>query len=291
MALQNRIKAFFPAVTFPEVIQDEDRGYRICCEKMNVFATYASADSWKNGKNSAWIKLSGALDTATFQLLDENDVELAYTIDPQAFPSEDFAFYGTVDWQEVLNAFGVGCYKIQITYEMAGMPEATLIWDEYSLQVWSIDAGFGTVIGYARVRNVFNLNQRIDGINFTGANVVDDIWFKGQIRKDQPNIEHENFIYGNRRIEKVRSEQLRTFALATDPYTDNFLKRFEDLHLLSGNEVLISDYNPHTNSYQIQDLPVSIEESCERVQIEPMSREESITQKFTDRTQNRRTHY
>lgn len=285
---EQRYKETFPSMVIPNVTEDEDRGYkRICCERMLVLASLTDTATHKNDVTSAWQKLASDTDTITFELLDHLENVVAYTITANEFQNTPNAYYGTVYWSEVLNSFGEGCYKIRITYEMGGLPEASYIWGIYELKTYSIENALGT----ARIRCKFNLIHTISDINFKGENVEDCIRFKGQIRKDQPNIEYENLIYGTRRVETVVNDQLRTWAMETDFYTDNVLTLFEDLYLLSANEMWISDHNAHTNSYKIFDIPVNIEESPERNQINKLSREETITARFTDRTKNRRAYY
>lgn len=289
MLAEQRYKETFPGMIIPNIIEDEDRGYRaICCERMLVLASISSTDTWKNDVTSAWMKLTGVGDVITFELLDSTGAVVGgYPITANEFQNTDYAYYGTIQWRDVLALQGEGCYLLQVRYEMAGMPEASFIWGKYELKTYSIENALHT----ARLRCKFNLVDTISGINFTGENVEDCIRFKGQIRKDQPNIEYTSLIYGTRKMETVHNEQLRTFSMETDYYTDNVLTLFEDLYLLSPNDIWISDHNPHTNSYKIFDIPVWIEESPERVQVNKLAREESLTAKFTDRIKNRRAYY
>lgn len=284
--LQERIKNTYPVVKLPEEFQEENRGIDLCCEIEIVVASSASNDTWKNDVKSAWIKLASSADTATFTLTDLNDVATAYVCTPVAFVNEDNAFYTTIPWQDVLTSDGIGCYKLTIDYEIGGLT-GSLVWGTYELIEYSVEALLGT----ARLRSIFNLRHEIEGINFTGSNVEDTIRFFGQIRKDQPNMEIEELIYKSRRIETVINENLQSWIMETDPYTDEMLRRFERLYLLSSNELFISDHNAHTNSYRIFDHAVKVSESPERSQPERYARQEIITCKLFDRVKNERTYY
>lgn len=284
--LQERIKNTYPVVTLPEEFQEENRGFDICCENELVVASNDSNDTWKNDVKSAWIKLASSADTATFTLTDLNDVATAYVCTSVAFVNEDNAYYCTIPWQDVLTSDGTGCYKLTLDYEIGGLT-GSLVWGTYELIEYSVEALLGT----ARLRSIFNLRQEIEGINFTGSNVEDTIRFFGQIRKDQPNMEIEELIYKSRRIETVINENLQSWIMETDPYTDEMLRRFERLYLLSSNELFISDHNAHTNSYRIFDHAVKVSESPERSQPERYARQEIITCKLFDRVKNERTYY
>lgn len=284
--LQERIKNTYPVVKLPEEFQEENRGFASCCEIEMVVADPSSNDTWKNDIKSAWIKLAASTDTCTFTLTDLNDVPTTYVCTPVAFVEEENAFYTTVKWHDVIYSDGIGCYKLVIDYEIGGLT-GSIVWGTYQLIEWSIEALLGT----ARLRSIFNLRQEIEGINFTGSNVEDTIRFFGQIRKDQPNMEIEELIYGNRRMETVINENLHSWIMETDPLSDEILRKFENLYLLSSNELFVSDHNAHTNSYRIFDVPVKVSESPEREQSERYARQEVLKCKLFDRVKNQRTHY
>ena len=210
--IQERIFSIYPAVQLPIVSEDEDRGFFKCCERLSVLAN-GDGISWHNDVNSAWIKLSSATDSVSFKLLDCSGLETIYTPTVNEFVKEEFSFYTTIQWADVLASDGAGIYSISIEYSIGGII-GSFIWGSYELTEYSIENALGT----ARMRVFFNLNQTIEGINFTDSNVEDSIRFNGQIRKDQPNTEINNLIYGSRRVETVVNENLQTYMLTTDPY-------------------------------------------------------------------------
>jgi len=286
--LQERIKTFYKGVQLPVVFSEQDRGFFKCCEPMKVLAGNG-LESWKNDVSSAWIKTSDPSDSFTFKVVNSQGLPVAgYVVSVNEFPNEAGAYYTTVNWLDILNLEGAGCYSILITYNIGGYSGA-FTWGVYNLQPYTIENAIGT----ARLRVVFNLNQTIEGINFTGSNVQDSIRFKGQIDKDQPNTEIKNLTYRNRTVKTIVNEYLPTYLIETDPYTDEVLKKFETLYLLSGNEIFISDYNAHSNSYEILDLPASMleGESPEREKPDQYSRAAVLTCKVGDRNINKRTFY
>jgi len=283
---QERIKKCYSSIQLPEVFEEEDRGFAKCCTKFLVLAN-GSSETSENDVSSAWLKVSDdPSDTFEFLIVDDNEDPISFQPAVESFPNEVDAYFFTVQWKDVLSAEGEGCYSIKVNYNISGI-EGSFIWRYFELKFFTIEEALCT----ARIRVKFNLNQSIEGINFTGSNVEDSIRFNGQIKKDQSNTEIDNLIYQSRRIETVVNENLPTFLIKTDPYTDEVLRLFTDLYLLSANEMFISDYNAHTSSYRIKDIPVTIKDTPERSSADEFTRLETITCTVTNRIANERTYY
>ena len=174
---------------------------------------------------------------------------------------------------------GIGCYTLSIQYNISGII-GELMWGQYNLKPYSIDNALET----ARIRVKYNLQQEIEGINFTGANVEDCIRFNGFIGDRQPNMEIDNLTYQNRVVKTVVRENLDTLM-------ECFVSPMCNLFLLSENEMWISDYNAHNHSYQINDIPVIVEESPEIDYLDQFQRRAILSCVVGLRTKNRRTHY
>ena len=160
-------------------------------------------------------------------------------------------------------------------------------WGTYDLKEYSIERALGT----ARIRVFLNLKQAIEDINFTNSMVEDTIRFYGFIGDRQPNMEIDNLIYQDRTVRTVVRENLDTYTIKTDPYTNETLKRLTDLYLLSENDMFISDYNAFNNSYEIQDVPVTVQESPEIDYLDQFQRKAVLTCVVGDKTKNKRTFY
>lgn len=284
--IQERIKKFYDSIQLPEVFEEDDRGFAKCCHKFLVLASN-QPETWKNDMSSAWIKVSDPSDTFSFILVDaDTQVATAYAPIIQEFPNEENAYYTTISWKDVLLSDGEGCYEIRIAYNISGIT-GSFTWGTYQLKTYSVENAIGT----ARLRVFFNLIQQIEGINFTGANVEDSIRFCGQIRNDQPNTEFDDLVYQDRKFRTIVHENLPTFEMITDPYTDEVLRKFTKLYLLSANELFISDHNAHTSSYRILDIPARVQDSANRERPDEFSRFEYLKCIFGLREVNERTHY
>lgn len=284
--LQERIQRIYPSVTLPTSYSEEDRGFKRCCERRLVLASISSSESFKNDVNSAWIKLADNLDTYEFQLLDHDGIATTYVPIPAPIPSEPNAYYTTIEWRDVLLSDGIGCYTIKIIANIGGI-EVDLVWGEYELKPYSIENALGT----ARISCKFGLQQQLEGINFADSQVRDDLRFKGQIEKGNPNMQIDSLIYNNRRIETVVNENLQEWILRTDPYTDEILRLFTELYLLSANEIFLSDYNAHTSSYRIRDVEATVEESPEKTKSGDTTRYQSLSCVLSDRVKDVRSMY
>jgi len=283
--IEERIFSEYDSIQLPQVFMEEDRGFFKCCETQLVLASTTSTDTWKNDITSAWVKLSDPSDSATI-LLTKDGQPTSYPISIITFPNEPNAIYRTIYWRDVLSSDGEGCYKIEIAYTIGGMT-GNFTWGTYDLKEYSIERALGT----ARIRVFLNLKQAIEDINFTNSMVEDTIRFYGFIGDRQPNMEIDNLIYQDRTVRTVVRENLDTYTIKTDPYTNETLKRLTDLYLLSENDMFISDYNAFNNSYEIQDVPVTVQESPEIDYLDQFQRKAVLTCVVGDKTKNKRTFY
>lgn len=287
MIIQQRNFGFFPIIEFPKKKVVNDFAYPFfCCDELKLVLAHATdSTSWKNDITSAWVKLSDITDLVEFKLT-KNGENISYTPTPVLFPNEPNAWYSTIKWQDVLNSDGAGCYKLEVLYTISGVTDS-IVWGNYELKQYSQETAKYT----ARLRVKFNLNQEIEGIDFTNSNVEDTIRFKGFIGLRQPNMEIDNLIYQDRVLKSVVRENLNTYEIKTDPYTSTIIDQLTDLYLLSENELYISDYNIFNNSHSILDLPVIVSESPEIDYLENYQRKAVLTCKVGDKTNNKRTHY
>jgi hypothetical protein len=282
---QDRHLETFQAIKLPEIFVEQDRGFKICCDCPMLVLAGGDTDTWKNDVTSAWIKLSDPSDTASFELY-KDDVLTGYTPVVYEFPNEDNAFYTTIPWRDVLAAEGIGCYELKITYDISGI-SGSFTWGKYTLRPYTIQNALKT----ARIRVKLNLNQQVEGINFTGANVEDCVRFNGFIGERQPNTEIDNLIYQDRTMKSVIRENLDTYIITTDPLLECFIRPMTDLWLLSENEMYISDYNSHNHSYRILDVPVILQESPEIDYLDILQRRAKLVATVCIKTKNRRTYY
>ena len=281
---EDRIYREYKSIKLPVIFQEEDRGFFRCCCPFLVLASNTS-DSWKNDITSAWIKLSDPSDTVTAILKKGCCSDAIYQPTAIEFINEPNAFYWTIPWKEVLASDGVGCYKIVISYNIAGI-EQEFTWGVYDLKAYSIENALTT----ARVRAIFDSYQEIEAINFTGSQVEDTIRFFGFIGNRQPNTEIDNIIYQNREMKKVVRENLNSYEILTDPTCEEHIRKLTDLYLLSENQLFISDYNAHNHSYRYQDIPVIVENSPEITYFE-LSRAAALKCVVGDKFKNKRSFY
>ena len=281
--IEERIEKQYKSIKLPKPFVEQNRGGISCCCKYLVLAGNGT-ESWKNDKTSAWIKLSDPSDVFTFKLL-KNGIQTIYIPTPKPFINEPNAFFTTIEWSDVLNLDGVGCYQLTIDYEISGIVGSFPI-GEFELKPYTIENALKT----ARVRVIFDGIHETDGINFTGSGVESTFRFFGYIGNRQPNTEIDNIIYQNREMKRVIRENLNTYELITDPENECIIKLLLDLYLLSENQIFISDYNQHNHSYRYLDLPVIVKESPE-IDYFDFSRLASLKCIFEDKIKQNRTYY
>jgi len=283
--IQERISKYYPSVQLPETFEEQNRGFFKCCDELLVLGS-SEPETWKTDVSSAWIKLGDPSDLFDFVLEKDGIPVTTYIIQTEDFPNEDNAYYCTIHWKDVLSQEGAGCFELKISYTISGIVGA-FTWAKYRLMPYSIVNALKT----ARLRVIFNSKQEIEGINFTGASVEDSIRFFGLIGDKQPNTEIDNLIYQDRTVNSVVRENLNTYVITTDPYSDEFIRKFTDLYLLSENELFISDYNAHNHSYRILDIPQIVQEAPEIDYLDRYQRRAVLTCKTGDKRKNKRTYY
>jgi len=280
---EERSQFRFDSIKFPPIFIEQNRGLKDCCCEQIVLAG-GGTESWKNDVSSAWIKLSSYDDTCSFKL---NKCGESTTYEPTSIPfvNEPNAFYTTINWLDVLMSDGVGNYELVVAFNISGVA-GQFTWGEYNLQQYTIQNALTT----ARVKAIFNGYHEIEGIDFTGSNVVSTHRFHGFIGNRQPNTEIDNIIYNNREMKRVIRENLNDYEIITDPEDECIIKPLVDLYLLSENELFISDYNAHNHSYRYLDMPVIVSESPS-IEYKQFSRKAVLTCKVADKLKNQRTYY
>ena len=275
------VKVFFPtqkAEWVPSGVNNE------CCDPLMVCGSN-DAELWKQDTTSAWIKLFSASDSATIFLY--KDGVLATTQPtPVIFPKDNgFSLYSSVDWTTAMNEDGVGCYTIEIAYTIGGVSDV-LVWGEYQLFEFS-----SLIVAQTfRIKSVFNSYHDIEDINFTSANVVDTIRLSGYFGDMQPNTVFDNIIYPDKTMKRVKRENIRKYFLYTNPLKFDYINILINLHLLSEDEIYLSDFNGVNPSLFYLDYPLIVSESAE-LEYSEGSKKVCLKCTFTDKVENNKTHY
>lgn len=281
--VEDRIYRKYDSIRLPRVFEEEDRGFARCCCVVPVLAS-SSSDTWKNDITSAWIKLSSLTDIAEAKLY-KDGIETTYSPTAVPFVNEPFAFYWSINWNDVLNSDGAGCYTLKISYDISGV-QLTFTWGIYDLKPYTTETANFT----ARVRAFYNDYNEVEQIDFTNSMVQDSCRFYGFIGNRQPNMVTDNLIYQNREMKKVIRENLNTYEIITDPTCEGIIRKLTDNLLLSENQLFLSDYNAANHSYRFQDLPAIVENSPEITYYEG-SREASLKCVAGDKFKDQRTYY
>lgn len=280
---EDRIYKEYQSVKLPVSFTEEARGIKECCCEQLVLGS-AGNQTWTNDLTSAWMKLSSGNDSCEFVL--ENETGQEIILDPVSFVNEPNAYYATVNWGEILNTIGAGCYRYFVRYNISGVI-GEVSWGDFKLKPYTVQNALKT----ARVRAIFNGYHEIEGINFSGSNVESTFRFYGFVGFRQPNYEIDNLIYGDRQMKRNLRENLNAYDVITDPSDECITKPLIDLYFLSENELFISDYNAHNHSYRYLDLPVIVQESPKMEYPDNLSRKAVVKCTVGDKFKNQRTYY
>ena len=279
----NRTKKCFKVIKLPETLASETYGIKGCCDNYLVLA--GGSEDWQNDVTSAYMKLQLISDSCTIVLKDADDNNAIYQPTKLACPNDPLGHYATIYWAQVLATDGAGCYTIEVNYNIAGVT-GTIEWGTYELKQYSPKNAEMTI----RLKGVFNQVNEIEGINFSGSNMTDTIRFYGFFGKRQPNLQVDNLIYQDRKIENVQRENINVYELSSDPLTINYTRKIIDLYFLSESDLFISEHHPLNHTSEYKNLPVSISETSEIEYLE-LSKFAKIKAKFNDKTRDKLTRF
>lgn len=226
-----------------------------CCNRMLVLGHTTDTTSWKNDTTSKFSKLIELTDSCFFELK-KNGVATTYQPTLTQCVNDEYAFYVTINWRDVLSSDGQGCYDLVLTENILSV-ETTETVGEYELKTYTVENAQGTI----RFKSVFNQFNNIEQIDFTGSNVVDCIRVNGFFGDRQPNTAIDNLIYNDRVSRNVIREHLNVYSFETDPLEEVYTSLIIDLHILSENEMYISDYNDFNHSWSLLDVPVILKDT------------------------------
>ena len=234
---QNRHKEDFQLSTLPPIKPIDERENDCCCKHIVMAENRLGDDlSYKNDISSRW----AFGESVDFELYKNGELT-DFIPSTQSFPNDENAKYCTIAWKDVLQEeeeLGAGCYTLKAISTVAGL-EFTEILGEFELREFDWEIADRTV----RLRSIFNdANQRL-GINFTNANVVDDIRVIGDIEDFQPNTIIDNLKYSDYSMNKVKRENATRWTLNIEPDQFCTIDRLINLHLVGENTILLSDYN------------------------------------------------
>ncbi len=280
---EDRIFRQYEVVKLPDTFVEQNRGLKDCCCSYYVLGS-PDQETWKKDQTSAWIKLSDLGDTHTFTLY-KNGQPTTYVCPNYSFVNEPNAFYTTIEWSDVLESDGVGCYTLKVEFVISGIT-GDFTWGKYDLKPYSIQNALKT----ARIKAIFNGYHEVDQIDFTASNVESTHRFFGYIGNRQPNTEIDNIIYDNREMKRVIRENLNDYEIITEPSDECIIRPMVELYLLSENQLFISDYNAHNHSYRYLDIPVIVSESAQ-IEYKDLSRKATLTCKVSDKFKLNRTYY
>jgi len=279
---EDRTAFLFQGLNLPPQFENYNVGIKDCCCRELVLGS--SNQGYENDVTAFWFKL-GEDSSATVKLKTEDNVLTTYQPPLIDIVKDPLSIAGQIDWGQVINLDGVGCYKLEIGYNLGGVA-GTLIYGEYELKNFTPLNAIYT----ARVKVFFNSYHERDDIDFTDTNLMGTLRFHGLIGKKQPNTEIDNIIYENREMRSVIRQNLNTYQIETDPLEYCVLEQLMQKFLLHENSMFISDYNYHNYSKFIQDVPVILEESAE-VTYYDQSKKASLVAVVGDKVKNDNNYY
>jgi hypothetical protein len=223
----------FNVVNLPEQAFFEDRGFKFCSEPITALADVNDPIQWKN---DVW-GVAGLFDALSVELERPNGTTETALGVQITMPKQGDAIGFVIDWRSNLIAYGAGCYKVKVNWDIKGL--TGFYYDaNFDLLPYSVTASEGTV------QMIVNYDDKVlqDGINYTGSGFYTGLRFKGFFGNEQINSEHRNLLKANNLRVKVRNFSAPSYDLVTRPLTRCFTRPLKRM-LLNASDIWVSDYN------------------------------------------------
>lgn len=270
-------------------IIEECRGYDNCKDVYRVFASLTDDARRQNDVNSAW-RTGDVVSFTFFKEVDGVFVTANYSPVTVAFDNEPNAFYTTIEWRDVADQDGYGCFKLVTNSQIAGLPQPFLNWQTYTLEPYLIDGCLNpNVVGTARILSEFNDMNDFLGLDFTGSRILDSVRLNAKVGYFNDNTEIDMVEYIDGTNEKVSIEDFVSYELRLN-LSGFCVVEFLRMHLLQANRQWISDYNFDSYSYLTDDVPVVLKEGLEPEFFDGSRNIKGVV-KFRDKISKRRTHF
>ena len=270
-------------------IIEECRGYDNCSDVYRVFASLTDDARRQNDVNSAW-RTGDVVSFTFFKEVDGVFVTANYSPVTVAFDNEPNAFYTTIEWRDVADQDGYGCFKLVTNSQIAGLPQPFLNWQTYTLEPYLIDGCLNpNVVGTARILSEFNDMNDFLGLDFTGSRILDSVRLNAKVGYFNDNTEIDMVEYIDGTNEKVSIEDFVSYELRLN-LSGFCVVEFLRMHLLQANRQWISDYNFDSYSYLTDDVPVVLKEGLEPEFFDGSRNIKGVV-KFRDKVSKRRTHF
>lgn len=232
----------FPIVRIPEPPLSDEYDTDCCeCLPELKLASSTSEELIKNDITGVAHKNQTYLDTCEFkifkgsQLLTNNGVDY-----PNGFPHDPNVSSFVFNWKWYLVNHGMGCYKIEKHFTIAGLPMIEEI-GKYELLEYTPENAQGTV--RVLYQNDFQTLWEDTTINYAGSGFEDSYRFRGMFGRWQPNVMSEsNFsVLNENRVASIKSKD--TYLLNHFQATECHIKR---LHKIVMHAAIwrMSDHNP-----------------------------------------------
>lgn len=254
-----------------------------CCEPFLVLADLATEDRKRNDVNTVF----EFGDSVVFTLK-KDGIATTYTPVSVEFTNEQGAWYTKIEWRDVLQMDGAGCYDLEITPTVAGVVVETYTYAQYELLPFESGA-ISNAEGTVRILSQFNDVNDKYGINMTDSFILDSLRFDGKFGYFQDNTEIDNLEYIDGTMEKVKREDFTDYELRVDLNRFNVIEKLRD-HVLAENSCWISDHNFDSYSHYYYDIPVIVKEGLNMTHFDG-SRKVKAVAKFEDKIRRSRTHF
>lgn len=263
-------------------IDEDDRGYNVCCPNTFVFASTNDASSEKNdifgayhekkkGEGVEWVVEQDGIIVDVDALVDIKDFDNLQTF--------------TFNWRDIILSLGTGEYQVKKEIRVNGILLYTFNYPKLKLMEFSYEFADGTT------RILSEFNNKFEGKlwTFKDTEFKHSMRVKGSFSNEQYEVVNENNINTNFNIVSNYRRIESTHTLEISGIRDCIWQDIPNLMLLA-DEIKITDYNQRNYTYKYKDFRVELE-SWEQSEYTPNNRLGIYRLTFKDKEFNKISKY
>ncbi len=282
---QGHLRAKIQGVVLPTIPTSDGNDTCYCeleCKYIESVFAKPSGEWWQNDKNSFLYRKLLLGDSVQIKLY-KNDEELTTITDntlgvyTNGFAAQPLYIGFVIDWELVYSIHGVGIYQIKTETNIVGL-DSTIESQKFELMLYSDYAADKTV----KLEIVQNGNIIGSEFDFTDLEWTWNYRIKGKLTKENPELEIDNYLASNYKVEQIQDKLIRNWTLETHLLPSILSNLLSEDNIL-GNEIKLTDYNIMNNEIyrRISLYPKNIE-----VKNFNNNRKKQITIQFTDKIDN-----
>lgn len=286
---RERTISFANYITLPDENINPDVEFKECCYEFLVLGDNTGKKE-RNDYFGVYHQRQLPNDTCTFELEQMSPTSSTTPIDEQttlgtfkSFGSitenVDLAIF-IINWGLVFNEMGEGAYRINKTFNVAGI-EFTESTPVFNLKEFSYLHADKTI----RMDVSMNGLLESQNVDFTNSSFESSIRVRGFFGRREPKMEQDNIVYKNKKVNQISMKQTNSYQMQTELLPECITTIIFDVFIFA-DDIFMNDYNLVNHSYKFINKSVVFEKN-NGTGYSSLTRKARVNLVFNDRFKNR----